>query len=188
MTIFKRAYQFRGILVSPPLLFAIFSFSHEIENDWLIWPLGILTFILGFTLRIWAQQHIHYRLDIRRHLTTTGPYSFVRNPIYIGNTLICLSATILSELLWLIPVTIVWCAVVYSLVVHYEETRLKELYGEEYLRYMLETPRWTPNFLNIKNIKLINQYFGISILAEIHCFLILVPFVLKEIISSWFQH
>jgi len=185
MPIYKWAYKYRGILVSPPLLFTLFSFFNETENDYLIWPLGILIFLFGFLLRMWAQEHIHYRLKTKKHLTTTGPYSLVRNPIYLGNTLLCISATILSELLWFIPFTIIWCVFVYSFVIKYEEQSLLKLYGEQYRKYILEVPRWIPLSSNLKNTGLTNEYLRISLLAEIHCLLILLPFLFKEIISSF---
>ena len=186
MSIYEWFYKKRGILVSPPLLFTLFCFFNEIENDYLIWPIGIVTFLLGVFIRMWAQEHIHYRLNLKGHLTTTGPYAFLRNPIYVGNTLICVSATILSEILWLVPVTIIWCGIVYSFVVRYEEQHLLELYGEQYYKYMSTVPRWIPRFLNFENLNFFkNDYFRASLAAEIHCLLILLPFIFKEIISAF---
>ena len=113
----------------------------------------------------------------------TGPYSFVRNPIYIGNVLICLGATVMSELLWLTPITLIYCWGIYSLAVRYEETYLLGKYGESYRRYMEEAPRWYPKALRFKNIGLMNEYLRQSVVVEIHCFLLLLPYILKEIIN-----
>lgn len=184
----KWIYRFRGKLVSPPLVLAALSFSSETENDRLIWLLGISVFLFGFVLRIWAQQHIHYRLKVYKQLTTTGPYSFVRNPIYIGNTLLCLGATVASELLWFVPVTLFWCIGIYALVVRYEEVCLLDQYGESYCRYMLKVPRWFPRTMPFKNMGLINEHFRKSVVAEIHCLLLLLPYILKEVISPWLEH
>jgi protein-S-isoprenylcysteine O-methyltransferase Ste14 len=156
--------------------------------DYLIWPFGISLVFLGFILRIWAQQHLHYRLKLRKSLTTTGPYLFIRNPIYVGNMLMCLGAIITSEVLWLAPIILFYCFSIYFLVVHYEEEHLLEKYGEPYQRYLSEVPRWLPRAIRFKNLNLINKYFLPSIVAEIHCLLLLVPYVLKEFISLWIQH
>jgi protein-S-isoprenylcysteine O-methyltransferase Ste14 len=80
MSIDRWFYRFRAYLVSPPLFFAVFCSYQETET--FVWPLGISVFILGFALRLWAQQHLHYRLRVHKHLSTTGPYGFVRQCSY----------------------------------------------------------------------------------------------------------
>src|SRR5260370_37607731 len=80
-------------------------------------------------LRIWAQSYIHHRLKLPLELTTGGPYQLVRNPLYIGNAAVCASAPFFARLPWLAPFILVWVFTVYSIVVHYEEGWLRELYG-----------------------------------------------------------
>ncbi len=180
----RRIHHLRGVLISPPLVLCVFCFSYETELDELIWPLGTSIFLLGFAFRVWAQQHIQRHLKVSRHLVTTGPYSFVRNPLYVGNVLMCLAAVIISELLWLIPITILWCTLVYFIVVRCEESQLLRRYGQSYRRYMLEVPRWFPRVQGFRNMGLINGYLRTSIVAELHCLYILLPYILKEVISS----
>lgn len=183
MSVPQWVYRYRGIVVSPPLIAALVCFRGETEIGSILWPLGTLVFLLGLFIRIWSQQHLHYRLKAPMQLTVTGPYALVRNPIYIGNTLICLGATLVSELLWLVPLTLLGCAAVYSLVVCYEEEHLLGRYGEAYRKYRLEIPRWLP-LIRFKNLKLMNEYFTASLVAEIHCPLILLAYILKEVLSS----
>ena len=178
-------YRFRSFLVSPPLIFASFCFFRETER--FVWPLGISVFLIGFMLRLWAQQHLHYRLKIRKQLTTTGPYAFVRNPVYIGNILIGLGATLVSELVWMVPITLLWYVIIYGFVVRHEEAHLLEKYGEAYQRYKSEVPRWFPRLPNFSKLELLNSFFYASVLKEGHCFLILFPYVLKELVSHWFE-
>jgi protein-S-isoprenylcysteine O-methyltransferase Ste14 len=174
-------YRYRGYLVAPPLVFAFFWCRWEVEIEYLIWPLGIGLVLTGMVIRIWAQQHLHYRLKVRKYLTTTGPYSFVRNPIYTGNILICIGATITSELFWLIPITFLYCSWLYTLAVQYEEEHLLKKYGESYQRYLSEVPRWVPRAIRFRNLDLINRYFFTSVVAEIHCPLLLLPYIFKEL-------
>jgi protein-S-isoprenylcysteine O-methyltransferase Ste14 len=187
MSITRITYRLRGFLISLPFIFALFSFSFETENGWFIWPVGVSIFLLGLLVRIWAQQHLRYRLKVRKLLTTTGPYSFVRNPIYLGNILIGLGLIVTSELLWFVPITFLYCFCVYSLVASYEERHLLEKYGESYRRYMFEVPRWFPQSIRFKNLGLRNEYLRSSIIAEIHCFLALLPYLAKEIIGDIIQ-
>ena len=181
-SVLRRIYHLRGLLASPPVIFAMFCTYGETEEDWLIWPLGGLLVALGVAMRVWAQEHIRFRLRMGRHLATTGPYALVRNPLYIGNTLMCLGAVVASELLWMVPVTLVWCAVVYSLVVRQEEARLLRKYGEPYQQYLAAVPRWFPRTQRGRNLALITDSLRASLLVELPCLLILLPFVLKEIL------
>jgi protein-S-isoprenylcysteine O-methyltransferase Ste14 len=177
-------YRVRTYLACPPLIFALVWNKYEIEADAFIWPIGIAIFLVGVALRIWAQQHLHHRLRVHKQLTATGPYKFTRNPLYFGNIMICLSATIVSELLWLIPVTLFWCIGTYSLVIRYEERRLLDKYGDEYNRYLLEVPRWFPKRASLENLELTNKHLYHAILVELPCLLTLLSFVIKEIVNK----
>ena len=176
-------FRIRNFLVCPPLIFALVFDVYEIEAEEIIWPLAVTIVLLGVALRIWAQQHVHHRLIGHKQLTTSGPYEFVRNPLYIGNIILCVGAVTASELLWLIPVTIFWCLGTYSIVIRYEEEHLLKKYGDAYRRYLLEVPRWLPKISSLRNrnMGLINQYFYRTILVELSSLLVLSPYVLKEI-------
>ena len=98
--------------------------------------------------------------------------------------MICVSATIVSELLWFIPVTLFWCIGTYSIVIRYEEARLLNKYGDAYRRYLLEVPRWFPKMARLKNLELINEHLYQAVLVELPCLLIMLPFVIKEIVNK----
>ena len=182
MTVNRWFFKHRGALVTPPLVFALFAKDWTTKHDLLIWVVGLLVILAGLFVRIWAQQHLHYRLKMDRDLTTTGPYNLIRNPIYVGNTLLCAGGTIISEVLWLIPVTFLFCAVVYSFTVRYEEAVLLKTYKETYRNFTNQIPRWWPKKLTFKNLGLVNEFFYRSIICEVHCLLLLLPFIAKEII------
>ncbi len=177
-------FRIRNFLACPPLIFALVFDIYEIEAHEIIFPLGVSILLLGVALRIWAQQHVHHRLIGHKQLTITGPYQFVRNPLYIGNIILCVGAVITSEMLWLIPVTILWCVGTYSIVIRYEEEHLLKKYGDAYRRYLLEVPRWIPKIscLRNRNMGLINQYLYRTILVELSSLLLLSPYILKEIL------
>lgn len=153
MSVPEGTYRFMGTLISPPLILALVCFRWETEVAGIILLFGTLLFVVGLFLRIWARQHLHQRLKASMQLTVSGPYALVRNPIYIGNTFFCVGATIVSVLLWLVPLTLLWYAVVYSLVFRYEEKHLLARYGQPYRKYRLEIRRWFP-LICFKNLKL----------------------------------
>jgi len=187
MNLLRMAFHGRVWLVSPPLVLAACCFHWETENTSITWPVGLALVLLGVALRVWAQEHIWFLPETPRHLATTGPYAFTRNPLYIANTLICLGATVISELLWVVPITLVWCAAVYSLAVLGEEQDLLAEYGKPYFEYMARTPRWVPKAIRLEKLQLRTEHLGRALAVEIACLLIVVPFVVKELVSSWVE-
>jgi len=76
-------------------------------------------------------------------LVTTGIYSWVRNPMYLGHLifLVGLAWTLKSALAALIALaTAVW----FHLRVLGDEKRLAELFGSDYLEYKARVKRWIP--------------------------------------------
>jgi protein-S-isoprenylcysteine O-methyltransferase Ste14 len=182
----KAVYRWRGLVAALPVIFCIFCFVGECENDLVIWPLGMLLFAMGWALRMWAQKHLGYRLKIKRTVTTSGPYTLVRNPIYIANTLVIVGTVVMSEVLWMIPVTVLWCALVYSLVVHYEEQHLAVTYGGDYLDYLVAVPRWVPRLASPWGKARFRSTPGQIVLAELYVIFIVAAPLVKEFIVAPF--
>jgi len=177
------AYRHRGQLVAVPLVWAAICSWHEYENGPVTWAAAGIVFLIGVALRVWSQQHLHYRLRAKTNLTVTGPYALVRNPVYIANTLICIALTLASEVLWLLPVTILTCAIVYTLVVRYEEGKLAERYGDAYIAYQRCVSRWAVRWPNGLKARWTRDHLRASLAAEAHNMLLMIPLLLKELLS-----
>lgn len=180
----KWVFRHRGVIAHAPLLLVLLWRRGEVNNPALTWGGGLALLFAGMGLRIWAQSYIHHRLKLPLELTTGGPYQLVRNPLYIGNALVCVSATFFAKLPWLAPFILVWCFGVYSLVVRYEEGWLRELYGGPYERYLKEVPRWFPRLTGLKPIVFWNEFSPKAVRAELHCLLIAVIFGIKGLADS----
>ena len=78
------------------------------------------------------------------YLITTGPFAYVRNPLYVGNILMYVGAGIMSNALfpWLVMIVLFYFGWQYSLIVSLEEEHLAEKFGEEYDRYCKSVPRF----------------------------------------------
>lgn len=175
-------YRFRGWLVAPPVLLALLTTLGRVDRPVLCWTLGLTLFGGGVFLRLWAQQHLHYRLEAETALTRTGPYLWTRNPIYLGNALIGAGLVAASGLLWLVVPTAAWFLGVYAMVVRHEEDVLRELYGEPYRRFLEERPRWWPRPPADGKLELVNEHLGASVVAELHNLLFLVPFAVRAVV------
>jgi protein-S-isoprenylcysteine O-methyltransferase Ste14 len=183
-------FKNRGLVMAPPIIFATLCTWAETENNFIIFGLGGTVFIAGLLLRIWSQMHLHYRLKVHKLLTTTGPYGYVRNPIYIGNTLMLVAVMIMLELLWLAPLMLVYCAIIYSIVVRFEETHLLEKYDRPYAEYLSKIPRWIPRSASAATKAIINtrQFLASSLWAEAPSLLLLLPLIIKELLTDSFLH
>jgi len=183
-SLLKLIFKYRGALMAPPLVFAAICTWRETENRYLTFGIGSILFACGLLLRLWSQMHLHYRLKTSTVLTVTGPYVYVRNPIYIANTIMLVAAVILAELYWLAPLMFVYCLIVYTFVVRFEELHLLDRYGQAYADYVSRTQRWIPDFHVVKSATINTRQFLLpSLLAEAPSLLLLLPFIIKEIVS-----
>jgi protein-S-isoprenylcysteine O-methyltransferase Ste14 len=99
----------------------------------------------GVALRAWATLHNRYAQGGgRKTLATGGPYSWLRNPLYVANSLVMLGGlTALGAWAWLAE-AVLWFVLVYQVTVLHEERRLGEKYGAAYHDYCARVGRWWP--------------------------------------------
>ena len=109
---------------------------------------GVLVVALGELLRMWGVHHIgvisRTRSDRLGPLIDTGPFSLVRNPLYLGNILLWLGFSISARLIWLAPFIVLLLSVEYHAIVRWEERLLESRIGRTYRDYTLRVPRWLP--------------------------------------------
>ena len=101
---------------------------------------GALMVAFGLCVRGWAAGTI--RKDVA--LTTTGPYAFTRNPLYVGSLLVGVGVAIAGGH-WVWPaVFLVFYAAVYSRTMLMEARQLGDLFPDQYARYATEVPAFIP--------------------------------------------
>jgi len=116
--------------------FAIVSLIHVSRAFW--W--GAPVAILGELIQMWAGSHLHKD----KHLTISGPYSHVRNPMYIGRFVLGLGFFVMTWNPYLIGGYVVLFAAYAHMRVNREEARLKEIFRPGYQDYCSEVRRWLP--------------------------------------------
>ena len=86
--------------------------------------------------------------DAPRRLVITGPYRYVRNPMYLGAGLVLLGCGILfAEFSGMLVGYAAGIVVLVNLFVFiYEEPTLREKFGTEYEEYCRNVRRWIPRF------------------------------------------
>ena len=141
--------------------------AYAVNPAWLAWaglglPLwsrwtGIGIALLGFALLQWSQEALGKnwsdtpRMIKEQSLVTSGPYRYVRHPIYTAFILI-LGSTLLISANWLIGLA--WLGMTLLEVssrIGFEENLMLEYFGEQYRTYMKKTGRLLPRVSTTAN-------------------------------------
>jgi protein-S-isoprenylcysteine O-methyltransferase Ste14 len=77
-------------------------------------------------------------------LVVAGPYRFCRNPMITGIYAMLAGETLAFRSPWLAGWTLAFVIGMSSHIVFQEETRLRQRFGEAYVRYCENVPRWLP--------------------------------------------
>ncbi len=138
-----RLFRNRSWLPVPFLLVPLLASGTPSRDTWII---GGVLVLLGELVRVAgvaaAGTVTRRRSREVQRLVTYGAFAWCRNPLYVGNFLAWMGFTVISGVLWFLPVAAVLFAVEYSLIVRYEEGVLESIFGAEYLAYKDRTPRW----------------------------------------------
>lgn len=117
-------------------LVALSAFIHDRRVFWYGAPVSVL----GELIQMWAGSQLHKD----QHLTISGPYSHVRNPMYIGRFVLGMGFFIMTANPYIIAgYVIVFAAYAHTRVLR-EESRLKVIFAPDYQHYCSETGRWLP--------------------------------------------
>jgi len=101
---------------------------------------GLAVAFLGELLRTWAAGH----LVKGSGLTRSGPYSWTRNPLYLGNTMIGLGFSVATGRWELCLALVVLLAGVYIPVIFTEARHLAKESPEIYMEYARIVPLFIP--------------------------------------------
>ena len=84
--------------------------------------------------------------QVAESLNTTGMYSVVRHPLYLGNFLITLGVSLLPRVWWLSVIITLLFWLYYERIMLAEEEFLRKKFGEAYLAWANRTPAFLPRF------------------------------------------
>lgn len=102
--------------------------------------IGAALTLLGLCIRGWSAGTIHKDEE----LTTSGPYAFTRNPLYLGSFFIGLGVAMAGGH-WIWPVVfLLFYATVYTRTMRGEARHLAELFPRRYSEYAAEVPGFLP--------------------------------------------
>jgi len=126
--------------------------DQKIETDY--YELVCLSFsLLGLFIRIFTVGYTPKNTSGRNttegqlanELNTTGMYSLVRHPLYLGNFLMWLGVAMLTENSWFTVAFIFVYWLYYERIMFAEESFLINKFGDDYLKWASHTPAFLPN-------------------------------------------
>jgi dienelactone hydrolase/protein-S-isoprenylcysteine O-methyltransferase Ste14 len=146
-----------GVVVRPPLLYAAGLIAVLVlrwlwpmpifGRSGLVWP-SLLLVVLGVAIIAWGRRalmgvgtNVDPTLPTTA-ITTSGPYRFSRNPLYLGVTLMYLGLALPFNTWWSVLVLAPIALVMHRGVVRREERYLEGKFGEPYRQYRLRVRRY----------------------------------------------
>lgn len=96
--------------------------------------------LLGLLIRGWAAGTIHKERD----LTTSGPYAYTRNPLYVGSFFLGLGVTVAGGHWLFVVLFLLFYVGVYGRTMAGEAELLTELFGDRYRHYARRVPALLP--------------------------------------------
>ncbi len=128
-------------------------FLHEtsLENYYQYFCFAIS--LLGLFVRIYTMGRTpkntsggNVKKQVAGRLNTTGSYSLVRHPLYVGNFFMWLGPTLLTGHIWFILIFGLAYWLYYERIMFAEEQFLRNKFGSPYLEWAQDVPAFLPHF------------------------------------------
>ena len=122
---------------------------------WFTEPAGEARIVAGFVIAALGQLWRIYAAGViykNRKLASTGAYSLVRHPLYLGNFLILAGFTLACANWVVVAVVAFFFLFYYPAAIRYEDSKLERIFGEEWRAWSRGVPamfptrlKWTAN-------------------------------------------
>jgi hypothetical protein len=108
--------------------------------------------------------------QVAEALNSTGIYSMVRHPLYLGNITTYMGWVVFTGISWLIPLMLFIFLFYYRFIIYAEEQFLTRKFGQEYQLWKRQTPLLLPAFWRFRKnphafswkVVIENEYTGMA--------------------------
>jgi len=145
-------------------LFAMGDYRYTGHSEYLVqlWKVFcLIVSFIGLGIRIVTVGHApkgtsgrNTKGQVADTFNTSGIYSVVRNPLYLGNFVMGLGPALFAHLWWLTLIYILSFWLYYERIIFAEEAYLRNKFGDEYLAWATVTPVFIPKFRNYRKANL----------------------------------
>jgi protein-S-isoprenylcysteine O-methyltransferase Ste14 len=137
------------VLIEPMLTFHYLLGSHGWDNVWDV--LCVFISMTGLAIRVKTIGHTpvgtsgrNTKYQVADVLNTTGMYSVVRHPLYLGNCLMWLGLAVFPHAFSAAALIMFGFFLYYERIMFAEEAFLRERFGEEFEQWAARTPAFIP--------------------------------------------
>ena len=127
----------QGIGVILVVVFAVLS-----QPTLYFFILGCLLVLDGLLIRLYASGFVYKN----KELSTSGPYAYVRHPLYTGNILILIGISFAAGSISALVISIIFFWFYYPAAIEYEDRKLKSLFPDSWDSWSQQTPALVPKF------------------------------------------
>lgn len=154
------------LLVMPLFIIALrqakvfeYIFGDRVTDYWE--DLSICISFLGLGIRCLTAGYVprgtsgrNTKSQLAESLNTTGMYSIIRNPLYMGNFIIVFGITLFIQVWWFALMVWVGSWLYYERIIFSEEEFLRKKFGTSFIDWAQKTPMLFPDFKNWEKPKL----------------------------------
>lgn len=145
-----------------PLGFAAAAVAFVLASpSWTSWRIGLAIALIGELVRLWASGHI----DKGREITRSGPYRFVRHPLYLGSALLGLGFIVAANNAAVAVLTILYLGFTLTAAARSEEAHLDEKFAGAYSDYRAGSMTPTDRPYSWKRVFANREYQAVAGLA-----------------------
>jgi protein-S-isoprenylcysteine O-methyltransferase Ste14 len=154
-----RLFRWRGYLPAVLLALVLTQMrplpgpAGEVPLTWPLLCFGVS--LVGLAIRAYTVGHAapgtsgrNRHGQVAAELNTTGAYSVVRHPLYLGNAVTWLGPALVPRIWWLVVLVGLICWLHYERIMLAEEEFLRAEFGRAYLDWAERTPAFLPAFRN----------------------------------------
>jgi len=147
----KRRLKINGVIIALAVLsaaaFPSIFMRHSSIDPWeeVLEIFGIAFILLGQVIRVSARGYKAENSSQGAALIQNGPYTLVRNPMYLGIFLIGLGIVLMLFKWWVICLFLLVFIIRYILLIFKEEKKLLSMFPADYPDYQKKVPRILPS-------------------------------------------
>ncbi len=168
----------RFVSITTFIVPTVLKFCLDGTTSLLLFGLGSIIVVAGMAFRMYSAgylwgKHIVTKIE-SDFLCTSGPFAYIRNPLYLGNFVIGLGFCISLNEWYAYAIFIIAYTCLYSIVIPHERKFLQEKFGNAYLEYRARTGRFLPRLKSYQGGKKPHPDRKLGVASEIYHLIILV--------------